>query len=183
MPSEIRLVPPSVSRHAAFVDCVADFAGTAMDGASIVDLTAPPVSDAEFIEFVTERLAQEDPATELEEPWVHCTSRWIVPADGSDEVLGFLAIRHDLNRFLYDQGGHVGYSVRPSARRRGIASAALALGLQEARGLGIAPVLITCDEHNVGSRRTIETAGGQLENVVEGKLRFWIGDEERPMRP
>ncbi|GAA1484143.1 GNAT family N-acetyltransferase [Brachybacterium fresconis] len=183
MQPSIRLVPPSVSRHGAFVDCLADFAGTALDGASIADPAAPPVHDADFVDFVTGRLAEEDPATELEEPWVHCTSRWIVSNDGSDELLGFFAIRHRLNRFLHDQGGHIGYSVRPSARRRGIATAALALGLQEARGLGIAPVLITCDESNTGSRRAIEKSGGRLENTVEGKLRFWVGDEERPTRP
>lgn len=183
MQPAIRLVPPSVSRHAAFVDCLADFAGTAMDGSSIFDLTSPPVDDGVFIDFVTARLAAEDPSTELEEPWVHCTSRWIVPADGSDEILGFLAIRHCLNRFLFDRGGHIGYSVRPSARRRRIAGAALALGLEEARNLGVGPVLITCDETNVGSRRAVEGAGGQLENSVEGKLRFWVGDEERPPRP
>lgn len=191
----VRLVPPSVSRHAAFVDCLADFAGTAMDGSSIFDLATPPVGDGEFIDFVTARLAEEDPSTELEEPWVHCTSRWIIAADGEGgassadedpagaEILGFLAIRHRLNRFLFDQGGHIGYSVRPSARRQGIASAALELGLAEARDLGIDPVLVTCDEDNVASRRTIEKTGGQYENTVDGKLRYWIGDRARPTRP
>lgn len=194
MSPALRLVPPSVSRHAPFVDCLADFAGTAMDGSSIFDPATLPVGDGEFIDFVTERLAEEDPSTELDEPWVHCTSRWIVAADGSSdgsggggdpgaEILGFLAIRHRLNRFLFDQGGHIGYSVRPSARRQGIASAALELGLAEARGLGIDPVLVTCDEDNAASRRTIENSGGQYENTVDGKRRYWIGDRARPTRP
>lgn len=195
MSPAVRLVPPSVSRHAAFVDCLADYAGTAMDGSSIADPTAPPVSDGEFIDFVTARLAEEDPSTELEEPWVHCTSRWIVAADGEGEgssadedragaeILGVLAIRHRLNTYLFDQRGHIGYSVRPSARRRGIASTALELGRIEARDLGIDPVLITCDEDNVASRRTIEKAGGHYENSVEGKRRYWIGDGARPPRP
>ncbi|GAA1308817.1 GNAT family N-acetyltransferase [Brachybacterium tyrofermentans] len=194
MSPALRLVPPSVSRHAAFVDCLADFAGTAMDGSSIFDPGIPPVGDGEFIDFVTARLAEEDPSTELEEPWVHCTSRWIIAADGSSdgscgvddpgaEILGFIVIRHRLTTYLFDQGGHIGYSVRPSARRQGIASAALELGLAEARGLGISPVLVTCDEDNVASRRTIEKAGGQYENSVEGKRRYWIDDGTRPARP
>ncbi|MGP9843061.1 GNAT family N-acetyltransferase [Brachybacterium sp. 107] len=195
MSPALRLVPPSVSRHAAFVDCLADYAGTAMDGSSIADPTAPPVGDGEFIDFVTARLAEEDPSTELDEPWVHCTSRWIVAADGEGEgssadehragaeILGFLAIRHRLTTYLFDQGGHIGYSVRPSARRQGIASAALELGLIEARDLGIDPVLFTCDEGNLASRRTIEKAGGQYENTLQGKRRYWIGDGAKPPRP
>lgn len=183
MTAPIRLVPPSTSRYAAFIDCLADFGGTAMDGSGIFDPTAPPVADADFIDYVTERLAQEDPSTELEEKWVHCTSRWIVPADGTDEILGFLAIRHTLNRFLFDQGGHIGYSVRPGARGRGIASAALALGLEEARALGIDPVLITCSESNGASRRVIEKAGGTYDDIREGTRRYWIGEGRRPERP
>ena len=103
--------------------------------------------------------------------------------DPGAEILGFIAIRHRLTTYLFDQGGHIGYSVRPSARRQGIASAALELGLTEARGLGISPVLVTCDEDNVASRRTIEKAGGQYENSVEGKRRYWIDDGTMPARP
>lgn len=211
MTPPIRLVPPSATRYAAFVECLADFAGTAMDGSGIFDLAALPVADVDYLDHVTTLLAQEDPETELEEPWVHCTTRWIVAADESAEqsggqsdhqgrrqdagrdyqqgvepdaeILGFLAIRHRLNQYLFDQGGHIGYSVRPSARRQGIASAALELGLREAQRLGIAPVLITCDVDNTASRRTIENAGGRLENQVGDKLRFWVGDRERPTRP
>jgi predicted acetyltransferase len=70
-------------------------------------------------------------------------------------------------------GGHIGYDVRASARRRGHATAMLAGGLAVAAGLGIDPALITCDVDNVGSRRVIETNGGVLEDERDGKLRFW----------
>jgi predicted acetyltransferase len=79
-------------------------------------------------------------------------------------------------------GGHIGYSVRPGARRRGVATAALAQGLEIAAALGIDPVLVTCDTDNTASRRTIEGAGGSLEDIRDGKRRYWIGDGERPVR-
>ncbi|ATG52866.1 GNAT family N-acetyltransferase [Brachybacterium vulturis] len=179
MPRTIRLVPPSVTRYSEYLDCIADFAGTAIGGSGIRDPQQPPVADGDVIEFVTARLAEEDSDTELADGWVHCTSRWIIDAE-TEEMLGFIATRHRLNAFLLAQGGHIGYSVRPSARRQGIASAALELALADAERLGIDPVLVTCDDDNHGSRRTIEKAGGELEDVRDGKRRYWIGEGPRP---
>ncbi len=167
-----------MSRYRAYLDCLADFDGTAVDGSGISDPQSPPLAEGEVREFITARLAEEDPATELPEGWVHCTSRWIVDA-GTEEMLGFIATRHRLTPYLLAQGGHIGYSVRPAARREGVATAALEIALAEAQELGIAPVLITCDDDNQASRRTIENAGGDLEDLHEGKRRYWIGDGPR----
>jgi predicted acetyltransferase len=79
-----------------------------------------------------------------------------------------------LTPWLRDYGGHVGYDVRPSARRRGHATAMLRRALPWCRDLGIDPVLVTCDVDNVASRRVIEKAGGQFEDRRDGKLRFWV---------
>lgn len=182
MSTSIRLVPPSASRYAAYLDCVADFAGTSMDGSGITDPSRPPRTDGDVIDFVSARLAEEDPDTELAPGRVHCSSRWILD-DRTEEMLGFLAIRHRLTPYLLDQGGHIGYSVRPSARRRGVAGTALARALTEARDLHIDPVLVTCDDDNLGSRRTIECNGGVLEDIRAGKRRYWIGEGTRPVGP
>ncbi|WP_459385139.1 GNAT family N-acetyltransferase [Arthrobacter humicola] len=64
--------------------------------------------------------------------------------------------------------------MRPSARRRGHAAAALANALPIARELGIARILLTCDEDNAGSRATIEKNGGVYEDSRNGKRRYWI---------
>lgn len=87
-------------------------------------------------------------------------------------MIGFLALRHSIDtEFLRTRGGHIGYSIRPAYRRQGHGSRALALALPRARALGLDKVLLTCDERNVGSARTIESQGGVFQNVIDGKRR------------
>lgn len=105
---------------------------------------------------------------------VPCTFRWIVDDTDPGTYLGSLSIRHRLTPFLLEVGGHIGYSVRPSARRRGVATAALREALPLASALGIDPVLITCDDDNIGSARVIEANGGVLEDVRGDKRRYWV---------
>ncbi len=100
-----------------------------------------------------------------------CSYFWVT--DGH-EVIGSLAVRHELSAWLLEEGGHIGYSIRPSRRREGHASRALALALDRARDLGLDRVLITCDLDNEPSRRTIERNGGVLEDVRAGKRRYWV---------
>ena len=75
-------------------------------------------------------------------------------------------IRHELNDYLRLFGGHIGYGIVPSERRHGYAKIPLALALPIARSIGIKKVLITCNDTNAGSAKTIESAGGVLENKV-----------------
>ena len=75
---------------------------------------------------------------------------------------------------LHELGGHIGYVVRPSARRKGYATQMLTESLPFAAQLGIDPALVTCDVDNHASRKVIEAAGGELEDERHGKLRFWV---------
>jgi predicted acetyltransferase len=102
---------------------------------------------------------------------VPSTTLWWVEGE---EYLGRLAIRHRLTPRLVDLGGHIGYDVKPSARRCGHATAMLAAALPVAHALGIDPALVTCDEANAGSRRVIESNGGILEDKRGSELRFWV---------
>ena len=96
-------------------------------------------------------------------------------------IVGRVSIRHRLNDVLFRVGGHIGYVVVPEFRRQGHATTILRLALHIAHEtLGIDRVLVTCDDDNVGSIRTIEINGGVLENVISGpdldppKRRYWI---------
>lgn len=101
---------------------------------------------------------------------------FIAEVDG--ELVGRASIRHELNTFLLNYGGHIGYGVRPTFRRRGYATEILRQSLIYIRGIGVNDVLMTCFDENVGSATVIESCGGELENVVEfeGKplRRYWI---------
>ena len=94
------------------------------------------------------------------------------------QVVGMIDVRHKLNEALLYRGGHIGYSVRPSQRRKGYATQMLALALEECKKLGLDRALITCDKENVASARTILANGGVLENEVPegGKIaqRYWV---------
>ena len=94
-------------------------------------------------------------------------------------LIGRLDVRHELNERLRLLGGHLGYAVRPAHRRLGHATRILAQGLHLAAGLGIDPALLTCDDDNAGSIRTIEGCGGVLRDVLPAgdgpvKRRYWV---------
>ena len=132
------------------------------------------MSLARYLEVLAERARGENL------PAGHVPSTFLFAYDGS-RIVGRVSIRRTLNEFLLRVGGHIGYAVVPEFRRRGYATEMLRLAVRFARDqFGVDRVLLTCDDDNVGSIRTIEKNGGILENVVSGpdlakpKRRYWI---------
>lgn len=93
-------------------------------------------------------------------------------------IVGAVNIRHYLNESLLLNGGHIGDGVRPSERRKGIATQMIRLALDECRKLGIEKVLMVCNKENIASAKSIRKNGGVLENEIEAdgitEQRYWI---------
>ncbi|QDV09388.1 putative N-acetyltransferase YsnE [Planctomycetes bacterium Poly30] len=111
--------------------------------------------------------------------FVPCTTRFLEDS-ATGELLGVFNFRHRLNESLERFGGHVGYSVRPSARRQGHATTLLRAALERGRDLGLPGLVVTCAPTNEGSARTIERCGGVLRDQyyleTEGTdvNRYWV---------
>jgi predicted acetyltransferase len=168
------LALPTLDLYDSWAECVREFGTETVHGSGIWNLTDGVLDPTpEACAFLIEKAAQEADLTQPPpEGRVHCDQYWVTD---EDEVIGFVSFRHDLgNEFLRTEGGHIGYSIRPTRRRRGHASRALGLALDRARELGLDRVLVTCDVPNLGSARTIESQGGVFESVVNGKRRYWI---------
>jgi predicted acetyltransferase len=95
------------------------------------------------------------------------------------KIIGMIDFRHRLNDFLKTYGGHIGYGVRPTERKKGYATQMLKMVLEHAKENGLDKVMLTCYEDNEASRRTIEKCNGLLEKFsfyTDGrKMRvYWI---------
>lgn len=165
-------------------------------------LVKPTLSmEKEYVDYITEWEATEEKIVpnaakrdsmsfkELVNKWEEYESermyeKGLVPSsiyflmDEDKKIYGAIDIRHELNDYLLRYGGHIGYGIRPSQRRKGYASQMLTLALPIVKELGISKALITCDKNNTGSAKTIMNNGGILENEVingdEITQRYWI---------
>jgi len=173
------LVEPTIELRDSYLDAWAEFAaegrGTPDDHSALgfeAGRFAERWNSVEgFSDFVDYLIASGDPEVPPADGWVKQTTFWFV--DG-DRYLGSIRVRHSLNEMLLEEGGHIGYDVRPTARRRGYATQMLAGVLPFAHSLAISSALVTCDTENVASRRVIERCGGQYEDTRNGKMRFWV---------
>lgn len=173
------LTPPIEQVHQSFLAAMAEFRAEGrgdrqdetMIGAEIRRHGSTWSTVDGFSSFVAELRAQALEETPRPEGWVPSTTLWWVEGD---DYLGRIVIRHRLTPHLLEFGGHIGYDVRPTARRRGHATAMLRAVLPIAGNLGIDQALVTCDEDNIASRRVIEGNGGVLEDQRGDKLRYWV---------
>lgn len=133
--------------------------------------------DPSNFEAMVQSLLESEDGINLPEGWVPDSTFWLI--NENNRVLGAVNIRHRLTERLMDRGGHIGYGIRPTERRKGYATKLLALSLEKVKGFGVDKALITCDEINTASLRTIINNGGIQDtdfieedgNVIK---RFWI---------
>lgn len=99
-----------------------------------------------------------------------------------NKVIGICNIRHELTDFLLNYGGHIGQSIRPSERGKGYGTIQLLKALEKCAERNMDYVLITCDEENKVSAKTIEKCMGEYENTIERDRvfyrRYWVNIEK-----
>ncbi|RRR98574.1 GNAT family N-acetyltransferase [Glycomyces terrestris] len=166
------LIDPTPRLAASFTEALHEFTAADPEVAHswtgmVIDRFQRPGTD-----WVAEYIAAElGWRTAAPDGFVPVTTLWW--AEG-DTYLGRISIRHRLNEHLARIGGHIGYDVRPSARRRGHSTAMLAAALPHAAALGIDRALVTCDASNTASRKVIERNGGVLEDQRGTTLRYLV---------
>lgn len=179
-----RLVLPDVRFHASVLEALAEYHA---EGAYLEHDLTRLRDPEEFAAYVAAVRAEARNGGSL---WRYLTTMsgripWLPPASGwvpqttywwaaGDEYLGRLNLRHYLSPDLLRRGGHIGYDVRPGARRRGHATAMLAAALPLAAAMGIDPARIDCDVTNIASRRVIEKNGGRFEREDNGAYYFLL---------
>ena len=106
------------------------------------------------------------------------SSTYLGVREKDNYIVGMIDIRHYLNEYLTQAGGHIGYGVRKTERNKGYAKQMLKLALEKCKELKIKKVLITCDEDNIASEKVILSANAKFEDIRnvdgENKKRFWI---------
>ncbi|MDM5189190.1 GNAT family N-acetyltransferase [Bacillus sp. DX4.1] len=133
--------------------------------------------DPSYFTAMVQALLDAAEGKNLPEGWVPDSTYWLVTGDNI--IVGAVNIRHSLTEHLFNAGGHIGYGIRPSARRKGYATKLLALSLKKTKELGVTKALVICDESNIGSEKTILHNGGLRDNDFieeDGNVvrRYWI---------
>ena len=150
--------------------------GSSMDGTGSLRRTADPY------DYIAKCRDYEKKET-LPEGRVIAT-QFLLIRRSDNKIVGMIQVRHYFNEYLEKYAGHIGYSVRPSERKRGYAKTMLKMSLSFCNSIGLDKVLITCDEDNEGSERTIRANGGEFESIIfepnEGinLKRFWVKTDQ-----
>lgn len=112
----------------------------------------------------------------------HVASTQLYAFNEKNEIMGRCSFRHELNPYLKEFGGHIGYLVLPQFRGLGVGTKILDLTKVYLRKEHpkIEKILVTCDEDNHASIKIIVSNGGVLENKISQgyekplKNRYWI---------
>lgn len=169
----VQLVQPSIAFRKQYINFYQEWINS---GEEIVPwvVEKDPSDFNKFLEFLYSEDSEEKLSNANRVP--HSTY-WLI--DREKKIVGAVNIRHRLNQKLLNSGGHIGYGICPSQRRKGYATVLLSFALEKTKKMGINRALVVCDRGNIGSEKTILKNGGVFEseyteengNVVR---RYWI---------
>ncbi|PPA69962.1 GNAT family N-acetyltransferase [Jeotgalibacillus proteolyticus] len=172
---KVCLIKPSENIKEQYVDYYEEWLES---GESIIphSTTYEPYNFAELLQ----KFENDEAGIGLIEGWV--TSSTFLLTGEYGRIIGAVHIRHELTEDLTNRGGHIGYGIRPSERKKGFATKLLALALAEAKILGISKALVVCDADNTASEKTIQKNNGiptsdfveEDGNVIK---RYWISTD------
>lgn len=171
---ELILIKPTAEYGVQIMQYRQEFldAGDSMDGCGPLRRSG---NFAEYLRFCSDC---ENLAT-VPESFVQAT-QFICIRKNDNKLVGMIQVRHHFNDYLEKYAGHIGYSVRPSERRKGYAKEMLRMALPFCKEIGLFKVLISCIDGNIGSEKTILANGGVYESTVlepnsnRFLKRFWI---------
>ena len=165
---EVQLEKPQLKHKEAYLDYCSEW------GEEKMIPYASRMFDKTYEEWIEEK--EQDEHVETAPKSYVPSSTYLLVKDG--RILGCVNIRHQLNDRLFALGGHIGGGIRPSERNKGYSNRMLKMALGLAKEMGIESVLMTCNDFNLGSKRSIESCGGILENQIfdidHYVLRYWI---------
>lgn len=168
----IKLIKPTEELESEFFAMIEEFKAEGrevMDGIGSIDI--------ENFKDSVKQAEDHAKGIGLPDGWVPASTYWLIC---QNRIVGTCNLRHELNDFLREFGGHVGFSIRPSERNKGYGTQMLRLLLKKTQELGIERVLATCDDNNIASSRVIEKNGGKFANKVTKDdsevpiRRYWI---------
>lgn len=158
------LEEPTIERKDAALDYLNEFVqfGSEINGTGCLDRCLDGWTYEDFL-IENEKRKNREYAYSIN----RCPSKtFFFIRQSDDRIVGMINVRYDIpHEFLDKWASHIGYSIRPSERRKGYNKIQLYLGLLEELAIGEKRVLLECTENNIGSNKSIVALGGKLEKT------------------
>lgn len=158
---DIYFIEPTMN----IADAIADYRQELLEADCTFDGTLSLKRMPDMQEYVDYVIDRANPIHETPEQNDLVTLLFCVRKSDS-KILGSIQIRHEMDESKRLYSGHIGYSVRPSERRKGYATRILKFAVDYCRTLGIKDINISCMTDNEASRRTILANGGKYRDTV-----------------
>ena len=120
------------------------------------------LKNSTYEEWIKKVIADIDIAN-IQQPKVPALTYFYVREEDS-KIIGMINLRLCLNDFLREEGGHIGYCIRPTERQKHYATDMLNKALKVYDTLGIKEIILTCDKINAASANVIKNCNGELDD-------------------